>query len=176
MRKYERIPIVVDAVQFTGGAESAAEVIAAAGLGDSAYLKLADEAEAVSVATLAGAVLMRPGQWLVPIGRWVTDGVELKADWAILSDAEFQANYRPAGTGDEACDFGKAFAAVRNGGKARRDAWADGMSIYWEPHWSPGKDAKASQPMFALTLVDGSVVPWRPSDTDFSATDWRVFG
>ncbi|SDD94665.1 hypothetical protein SAMN05216337_1017121 [Bradyrhizobium brasilense] len=65
MAKYRKKPVVIDAMQFTGGRENAVAVMAFAGLPESAYTTLTDGTEFLWVGTLEGAMRADVRDWII---------------------------------------------------------------------------------------------------------------
>jgi hypothetical protein len=84
-------------------------------------------------------------------------------------------------------NYGVALAALKDGDRVARKGWnGKGMFLYYVPEGQyPARTeiAKAEwgenglvpyQAYIALKTVDGTVVPWTPSQTDQLAEDWMV--
>lgn len=83
--------------------------------------------------------------------------------------------------------FGDAIDALENGKRVARAGWnGKGMFLYYVPEGAyPARTEVAKkewgenalvpyQAYIAMKTVQGTVVPWLPSQTDMLAKDWEV--
>ena len=83
-------------------------------------------------------------------------------------------------------DFGQALAAVKNGGRVTRAAWADGTFLYLVPGSTfevnrppllgiyPAGTVINYRPHVDIRGADGSCSPWQPSQDSLMADDWAA--
>ncbi|RUW39146.1 hypothetical protein EN739_24405 [Mesorhizobium sp. M2A.F.Ca.ET.017.03.2.1] len=74
MAKYRKKPVVIEAIQFIGGADSAVEVMAFAGLPETAYVTFADGAEYIHIPTLEDGP-NGEAKHVADVGDWIIRGV-----------------------------------------------------------------------------------------------------
>lgn len=67
-------------------------------------------------------------------------------------------------------DFSAALCALKRGRKVSRDGW-NGKGQYIEMQ-KPDINSKMTKPYLYIKTVDGSLVPWTPSQVDMFADDW----
>jgi len=72
----------------------------------------------------------------------------------------------------ENTDFGWALRHLLQGAKVCREGW-NGKGM-WIGLQVPDENSKMGRPYLYISSVDGSLVPWLPSQTDVLATDWDI--
>ena len=75
-------------------------------------------------------------------------------------------------------DIGQAKNRLLSGGRVRRAGW-NGKGMYlrlvknWQDNTLDLGHHPPTLPFIAMSTVDGSLVPWLCSQTDFLADDWE---
>lgn len=72
----------------------------------------------------------------------------------------------------EEANFGWALVQLKAGHKVCREGW-NGKGM-WIGLQIPDANSKMGKPYLYIKSVDGSLVPWAPSQTDVLATDWNL--
>lgn len=67
-------------------------------------------------------------------------------------------------------DFGTALNVLKAGGRVCRKGW-NGKNMYIKLQ-EPERSSKMGKPYLYIRCVDGTRVPWTPSQTDLLENDW----
>ena len=68
--------------------------------------------------------------------------------------------------------FGDAIEHMIEGQRMTRPGW-NGTGMYVELQ-DPDENSRMGQPYIYIRTVDGTFVPWTPSQTDMLAMDWEL--
>lgn len=83
-------------------------------------------------------------------------------------------------------DFGQALAALKDGGRVTRAAWADGVFLYLVPGSTfqvnrppllgiyPAGEVIRYRPHVDIRAKDGTCSPWQPAQDALMAEDWET--
>ena len=83
-------------------------------------------------------------------------------------------------------DFGQALAALKDGGRVTRAAWADGVFLYLVPGSTfqvnrppllgiyPAGEVIRYRPHVDIRASDGTCSPWQPAQDALMAEDWET--
>lgn len=197
MGRFQKLPVVIEAIQYTGGKENLRAVLGFTGRDPRWYqwfssfddyaAHVADDRGVFKVFTLEGVMEAVPGDWII---RGVAGEVYP------CKPEIFAAIYRPVAEPVSGMDFGQALTAMKAGAKVARAGWnGKNMWVALTPgsafearhakcgHAAAKRADELGDPSAEIELLphidmraaDGSiVVGWLASQTDMLAEDWGV--
>jgi hypothetical protein len=178
MNTYRKKPVVISAVQWTGGLDNELKLIEFAGE-DIAKSWMIDNYEFLTIPTIEGKRTANKGDWII---RGVM------GEFYLCKPDIFEMTYESADFDlEKQYSFGEAIDALKQGKKVTRSGWnGKGMFIFLVQ----GSTFKVnSAPLLGIypegtevtyhahidmKTADNQIVPWLASQTDMLAEDWII--